>query len=274
MFNNSIVTAIDSEDSLYFLFAQGNLCLLRPCDAYSIDDIDWMCASSFLLILGGAIDEEQVLLNAITSSSGFRPYISLFSIASDAMLRLPRFAFIGDDVPHYKKRWHVPHKLCDDLFVGDGLCAVDLCVLKAIGVSCILNASNREVINAFPDQFEYYNVDVQDTPMDDIGPHLIPVLEWLQLQQRGNVVLIHCREGMSRAPSIAIAALLHRHVLVSPKSECSLLSTFARQCVRARPDCHPNNGFVGSLVELERQLCGLSVVKHGPWIRFEDLLKE
>ena len=59
--------------------------------------------------------------------------------------------------------------------------ATNLEILRRFKITHIVNASNNTVPNAFPDDFTYINVNVEDDDEDDISPHFDAFHEFLNL---------------------------------------------------------------------------------------------
>ena len=53
------------------------------------------------------------------------------------------------------------------------------------------------------DGIEYIRIDVEDRPTEKIGRHFHPAADWINDRvARGVPVLVHCRGGISRSPSV------------------------------------------------------------------------
>ena len=63
----------------------------------------------------------------------------------------------------------------------------------------------------FPSQFEYLEIDLENSSFSQLLPLLTKSNEWIQKAiQKGNV-LVHCLGGISRAPAIVIGYLMTVH---------------------------------------------------------------
>ncbi|KAJ7699776.1 protein-tyrosine phosphatase-like protein, partial [Mycena metata] len=89
-----------------------------------------------------------------------------------------------------------------------------------------------------------FSMDIRDTETVDIGPHLERACVWIEeALRRGEGVLVHCQQGVSRSPSIIIVYLICNHAM-------SYADAVA--FVRCRCACvKPNSGFARALVEWE-----------------------
>lgn len=56
---------------------------------------------------------------------------------------------------------------------------------------------------------EYLRIEIEDDPGENILRHLHPAADWIhQRISQGTIVLVHCRGGISRSPSV----VRHYHV--------------------------------------------------------------
>ncbi|KAJ7474962.1 protein-tyrosine phosphatase-like protein [Mycena latifolia] len=99
------------------------------------------------------------------------------------------------------------------------------------------------------DGFVAYSIDIRDKGSVDLRPHLEA--------PRGEGVLVHCQQGVSRSPSIVIAYLIRNHAM----SYDAALAFVKRKHACARP----NPGFarahrVGALVAPPRRAAPLHLV--------------
>ncbi|KAF7422204.1 hypothetical protein PC9H_010360 [Pleurotus ostreatus] len=98
------------------------------------------------------------------------------------------------------------------------------------------------------DGFNCYRIQILDASSVDLRPHLEAVCEHIEAALRsGRNVLIHCQQGVSRSPAIAIAYLI-RNLGMTYDAAHALLKR-KRACIK------PNSGFVRALQEWEG-ICG------------------
>ncbi|KAJ7247047.1 protein-tyrosine phosphatase-like protein [Mycena rebaudengoi] len=94
------------------------------------------------------------------------------------------------------------------------------------------------------DGFVSYSIDIRDKESVDLRPHLEAACVYIERAlRRGESVLVHCQQGVSRSPSIVIAYLIRNHAM---SYEAAL--SFVR---RKRACIKPNPGFARALVEWE-----------------------
>ncbi|KAJ7733048.1 protein-tyrosine phosphatase-like protein [Mycena maculata] len=95
------------------------------------------------------------------------------------------------------------------------------------------------------DGFTSYIIDIRDKESVDLRPHLEAACQYIERAlARGESVLVHCQQGVSRSPSIVIAYLIRNHAM---SYDAAL--AFVR---RKRACAKPNPGFARALVEWER----------------------
>eukprot|EP01039_Chlorochromonas_danica_P010417 gene10417-11535_t len=155
--------------------------------------------------------------------------------------------------PHSKKadHYYASEILPSFLFLGDYTNATNVHQLQALGITHIIDATCVRQSEAVAKQLnlEYLAVDIWDMEDVDIRP-FFPITSSfinsaLSCSPPGRV-LVHCRAGWSRSPSIVLAYLLtHRNT--------GLLDA-TRQVVRQRPMVCPNAGFRDQLIQLEKEL--------------------
>ncbi|KAJ7650932.1 protein-tyrosine phosphatase-like protein [Roridomyces roridus] len=92
--------------------------------------------------------------------------------------------------------------------------------------------------------FSYHRIDLEDRTSATLRPHLAAACDFIQAALgRGENVLVHCQQGVSRSASIVIAYLIRQHAM-SYDSAFALVKT-RRACI------HPNSGFVAALRDWE-----------------------
>lgn len=117
-----------------------------------------------------------------------------------------------------------------------------LSYLQATGITHILNVSYEALF--FPDQYTYKQVEVADAGYVRITRHFQDCVSFIdEATKAGGKVLIHCREGRSRSPTIAVAyGILALHL--------DLKSAVARVTAEL-DDLNVNDGFKQQLMDLE-----------------------
>ncbi|KAJ6608519.1 protein-tyrosine phosphatase-like protein [Mycena sp. CBHHK59/15] len=138
------------------------------------------------------------------------------------------------------------------LYLGSLSAVNDHPLLRAHGITHLVQA--LEAPWAPPcrkeDGFVSYSIDIHDKESVDLRPYLEAACVYIERAlRRGESVLVHCQQGVSRSPSIVIAYLIRNHAM----SYDAALAYVRRKraCVK------PNPGFARALVEWE-----------GAWRRF------
>lgn len=126
---------------------------------------------------------------------------------------------------------------------GEGV-AQDVPLLLRLGVTHVVNCT-PSVPNYGEDQgLLYHRVEVEDTPMADIGRHLHAAVAFISAAHLGGgKVFVHCARGVSRSASVVIACLIQHEGLGVQDAVAALQ--------RARGVCSPNEGFLRQLRSYE-----------------------
>ena len=81
--------------------------------------------------------------------------------------------------------------------------------LHKFGISHVINLTSHHCPNSNFSEIEYSDFNLSDHPEFNLIPHLDQILNILVSKIRqGKRVLVHCKMGISRAPSIVIAFLI------------------------------------------------------------------
>ncbi|KAJ7042302.1 protein-tyrosine phosphatase-like protein [Mycena alexandri] len=139
-----------------------------------------------------------------------------------------------------------PPRMSGALYLGSLTASNDHPLLRSHGITHLVQA--LEASWAPPalasDGFSTFSVDIRDKESVDIGPHLERACVWIEgALRRGEGVLVHCQQGVSRSPSIIIAYLIRNHGM----SYADALAFVKRKRACAKP----NPGFARALVEWE-----------------------
>jgi protein-tyrosine phosphatase len=141
------------------------------------------------------------------------------------------------------------------LFLGDYLNASSKDQLLALKITHVVDATNDELSKAVSNELniQYLPVPVWDVETADISVHFSSVNEFIVSAQQTHQqprVLIHCRAGWSRSPSLVLAYFLG--VLKMPLKEAIV------HVVKQRPMVCPNEGFRRQLIRYEKEVLSLS----------------
>jgi len=136
-----------------------------------------------------------------------------------------------------------PSQVIDRLWVGSVINAKDARLLNSLGITHILNATAEED-NYYEDQFVYHRVPLYDRLTECASPFFNDAIAFIKSALAADgTVLIHCQEGISRSPTVALAFRMITEELP--------LRNAYRQLRSARPEIEPNGAFLQDLRELE-----------------------
>mmetsp|Transcript_85810 Transcript_85810/g.151434 ORF Transcript_85810/g.151434 Transcript_85810/m.151434 type:complete len:350 (+) Transcript_85810:220-1269(+) len=143
------------------------------------------------------------------------------------------------------------HELLPRLYLGGKEAANNHQGLRKSGINAVV-CCQRELEyperNFCPD-LEYYRVDVEDISREPIELFFHEATEFIHENlERKNGVLVHCKAGVSRSPSVVIAYLVKYH-------DYTLYDAFAA-ARRLRSCVTPNLGFMLKLCEWEVEIRG------------------
>ena len=144
--------------------------------------------------------------------------------------------------------------ITDFLWLSSANSALDESVVGDLGITHIVNATNRCVPNMYEKNgVAYLNVDIDDDESASISSHFKSVEEFLNTAQSSSTTLnpsrclVHCMVGVSRSATLVIAYLMLR------SSSPSLREIF--NDVKSRREIiAPNPRFARELMQLELEL--------------------
>ena len=98
-------------------------------------------------------------------------------------------------------------QIMPDLFLGDRGDARDSALLRARGITHIVNCS-RELPCHFEEEFRYLWLRMDD-PDPVFGHHIPRCCEFIDKGRSQGKVMVHCTGGVSRSPAVILAYLWH-----------------------------------------------------------------
>jgi len=130
-------------------------------------------------------------------------------------------------------------------------------VLLALNVRYVINAT-VDCASHFEEArlcngatIKYHRVPVQDTWHQNITEYFDDAFRFIaEAHANGSAVLVHCRAGISRSPTVVLAYLMQR--------EGMSLNDAYTVLKRVRPCVSPNLDFMGQLVQYEQTLRSLA----------------
>ena len=100
-------------------------------------------------------------------------------------------------------------KVEEFMYVGGIRVAQNIQLLKAVGITHVINCSAITTENFFPETFSYKSLYMNDSPGEDLACHIYSVVAVIdEVRRRGQKVLVHCTQGVSRSCSFCIAYLM------------------------------------------------------------------
>jgi protein-tyrosine phosphatase len=149
-----------------------------------------------------------------------------------------------------------PSLILTDLFLSSVLPPQNKSKLEEFNITHILNLTSLDKDgvpkhpNAFPSDFEYLHLPLNDTESFNIGDHFERAHDFISRGRTGNAkVLVHCQSGVSRSATIVISYLM--------KEKGNSLKEALDHVKLQKPDVAPNNEFFNTLIKFEKDLRGL-----------------
>ena len=101
------------------------------------------------------------------------------------------------------------HKINQNLFMSGYHSAADLKTLKLNQITHVINLTSHYCENLHKTSVSYSNFQLSDNSNFDLTPFLEEITKTIyQKIEEGEKVLVHCKMGVSRAPSVIIAYLI------------------------------------------------------------------
>ena len=138
------------------------------------------------------------------------------------------------------------HHVIDGVYIGSQNAAFNHEGLNECKITHILNVATG-IKNAFPEQYNYLNIELLDVPETNISKVFTQTNEFIQQALNNNGrILVHCNAGISRSSSIILAYLIGIHRMKYDDA-FQLLKT-------ARSNIRPNDGFVKQLKDYAMEI--------------------
>ena len=135
------------------------------------------------------------------------------------------------------------YQITPNLFMSGYNSACDLKSINKLGISHIINLTSQQCPNSNFSEIEYSSFCLSDNPEFDLMPFIDEILSIIITKMRqGKRVLVHCKMGISRAPSIIIAFLIKSLGMTYEKAFDYILNINSR--------ISPNLGYLMQLEDL------------------------
>jgi dual specificity phosphatase 3 len=146
------------------------------------------------------------------------------------------------------ERKKVGHEIVPGVFVGSQLTAENGEWMRATRIGKVLNLTS-EIENHFEGYIAYKRLHFADSNSENLQPHIPHAVEFIaSARTQEHLVLVHCREGRSRSPTIVAAYAMAQLRMPLKQVYERLKETLV--------DLNINDGFKLQLMQLERDLLG------------------
>eukprot|EP01060_Flectonema_neradi_P006689 TRINITY_DN14575_c0_g1_i1.p1 TRINITY_DN14575_c0_g1~~TRINITY_DN14575_c0_g1_i1.p1 ORF type:complete len:188 (+),score=15.47 TRINITY_DN14575_c0_g1_i1:50-613(+) len=151
----------------------------------------------------------------------------------------------AEEAQQEKMRWGATNVLGDWLFMGGAGDAENQREIEKHGITHIVNTAMED--GNYKGTIKLHRLRIKDCTTSKIADHFSSVIDFIETAHaEGGKVLVHCKKGVSRSPTLILAYLLTTFSIS--------LDTAYNYLVGLRPKVAPNLGFLLALQSLEREL--------------------
>lgn len=132
------------------------------------------------------------------------------------------------------------YNICNGLYISSGQAVWNLENLQSNGITHIVNAAPQVESCHFQDSIIYHTIPVLDSSYETIDKHFKTVNKFIKNAiHHGGSVLVHCHEGISRAPTICAGYLIEHNNFKNDKA--------LDYIKKIKSNINPNEGFKSQL---------------------------
>lgn len=155
------------------------------------------------------------------------------------------------------KMWnHDPNDVSEvypDIFISGGAFAQNLKGIEKKKITHVLNTAQGKTYmhvdtdeNFYPDHIVFKGIEANDSTLYDLSSHFGECADFINdaIEKKGRV-LVHCRQGFSRSPTIVAVYLMKFKGMTAKK---------ALETIAWKRHIYPNEGFMKSLIALDIKL--------------------
>ncbi|DBA96975.1 TPA: hypothetical protein ACH3X1_001299 [Trebouxia sp. C0004] len=180
---------------------------------------------------------------------GIQPIVDSYELKVRLEHMLQRLRSLQDAAATSRPTQLLPH-----LYVSGAVEASSLHVLRHLGITHILNATEDLLQPDEAQGFVCRRYPLKDVEEQEIIPFFSQATDFIhEAQQSGGKLLLHCHEGKSRSITLALAYLM--------QTKDWTLKEALEFVTQHRPCASPNAGFMTQLLKLEQKLHGKKTVK-------------
>ena len=140
-----------------------------------------------------------------------------------------------------------PSPILSWMFLGTYRNAYNVEEIYSIGFKYILNCAKEIHQKNILNNINYYNINLTDDSTTDITQFFEKAFSFIeQARKNREKILIHCKLGISRSPTIIIGYLI-KYMGYSTLSALNFLKS-------KRSQVYPNQGFISQLISYEKKI--------------------